>query len=121
MSFFLLLSELLKGVNVKNEYIDREISDVTDNTKKVTGNCAFVCVSGARFDGHNFAKEVMENGAVTVIVSKDLGLKEGLLVVAILRGRNIIFPTGIDEIKEKDTIVVIDDDSSVKDINDILE
>ena len=55
----MLLSELLKGVNVKNEYIDREISDVTDNTKKVTGNCAFVCVSGARFDGHNFAKEVM--------------------------------------------------------------
>ena len=52
---------------------------------------------------------------------KDLGLKESLLVVAILRGRNIIFPTGIDEIKEKDTIVVIDDDSSVKDINDILE
>ena len=52
---------------------------------------------------------------------KDLGLKEGLLVVAILRGRNIIFPTGIDEIKEKDTIVVIDEDSSVKDINDILE
>jgi len=76
----MLLSELLKGVNVKNEYIDREISDVTDNTKKVTENCAFVCVSGARFDGHNFAKEVMENGAVTVIVSKDLGLKEQVLV-----------------------------------------
>lgn len=76
----MLLSELLKGVNVKNEYIDREISDVTDNTKKVTGNCAFVCVSGARFDGHNFAKEVMEKGAVTVIVSKDLGLREQVLV-----------------------------------------
>ena len=27
----MLLSELLKGVNVKSEYIDREISDVTDN------------------------------------------------------------------------------------------
>ena len=76
----MLLSELLKGVNVKNEYIDREINDVTDNTKKVTENSAFVCVSGARFDGHNFAKEVMENGAVTVIVSKDLGLKEQVLV-----------------------------------------
>ncbi len=76
----MLLSELLKGVNVKNEYIDREINDVTDNTKKVTENCAFVCVSGARFDGHNFAKDVIKNGAVTVIVSKDLGLKEQVLV-----------------------------------------
>ena len=76
----MLLSELLKGVNVKSEYIDREINDVTDNTKKVSKNCAFVCVSGARFDGHNFAKEVMKNGAVTVIVSKDLGLPEQVLV-----------------------------------------
>ncbi len=76
----MLLSELLKGVNVKSEYVDREISDVTDNTKKVSENCAFVCVSGARFDGHNFAKEVMENGAVTVIVSKDLGFSEQVLV-----------------------------------------
>lgn len=76
----MLLSELLKGVNVKSEYIDREISDVTDNTKKVSQNCAFVCVCGARFDGHNFVNEVMENGAVTVIVSKDLGLKEQVLV-----------------------------------------
>ena len=76
----MLLSELLKGVNVKSEYIDREISDVTDNTKKVTENCAFICVSGARFDGHNFVNEVMKNGAVTVIVSKDLGLSEQVLV-----------------------------------------
>ena len=76
----MLLSELLKGVNVKNDYIDREICDVTDNTKKVTNGCAFVCVSGARFDGHNFAKDVIENGAVTLIVSKDLGLEEQVLV-----------------------------------------
>ena len=76
----MLLSELLKGVNVKNDYIDREISDVTDNTKKVALGSAFVCVTGARFDGHNFAKEVMENGAVALIVSKDLGLKEQVIV-----------------------------------------
>lgn len=76
----MLLSELLKGVNVKSEYIDREISDVTDNTKKVTEGCAFVCVKGARVDGHDFAGQVMENGAVAVIVSRDLGLKEQVLV-----------------------------------------
>ena len=76
----MLLSELLKGVNVKSEYIDREISDVTDNTKKVSQNCAFVCVKGARVDGHKFADEVLKNGAATVIVSEDLGLEEQVLV-----------------------------------------
>lgn len=76
----MLLSALLKGVNVKSQYIDREINDVTDNTKKVTENSAFVCVEGARFDGHNFASDVMKNGAVSVIVSRDLGLKEQVIV-----------------------------------------
>ena len=53
---------------------------------------------------------------------KELKIKSNVLVVAILRGRNIIFPTGNDEIKEKDVIVISADDKiNVKDINDILE
>ena len=76
----MLLSELLKGINVKSEYADREIADVTDNTKKVTEKCAFVCVEGAHFDGHNFAVDVIKNGAVAVIVSKDLGLEQQIIV-----------------------------------------
>ncbi len=76
----MLLSELLKGINVKSEYADREITDVTDNTKKVSGKCAFVCVEGAHFDGHNFAGDVIKNGAAAVIVSKDLGLEEQIIV-----------------------------------------
>lgn len=52
---------------------------------------------------------------------KDLELKDGILIVAILRGRNIIFPNGEDKIKKRDTIVVIDNLSNIKEINDILE
>ena len=52
---------------------------------------------------------------------KKMKFKDGVLIVAILRGRHIIFPNGMDEIREKDTIVVIDNNSSIKDINDILE
>lgn len=52
---------------------------------------------------------------------KDLKLKDGVLIAAILRKENIIFPTGYDEIKVRDTIVVIDKDSKIQDINDILE
>lgn len=52
---------------------------------------------------------------------KDLKLKDGVLITAILRKEKIIFPSGNDEIKLKDTIVVIDKDSKIQDINDILE
>ncbi len=52
---------------------------------------------------------------------KDLKLKDNVLVVSILRGRNIMFPNGSDEIKEKDVIILaVDEKINVKDINDIL-
>lgn len=52
---------------------------------------------------------------------KNINLKEGIIIAAILRKQKIIFPSGDDEIKLHDTIVVIDKDSRIKDINDILE
>lgn len=52
---------------------------------------------------------------------KDIHFKEGSLVIAIMRGKSIIFPTGNDEIKERDIIVVIDTKDEIRDINDILE
>lgn len=52
---------------------------------------------------------------------KDIKLKDGILIVAIHRGKNIIFPSGNDVIEEKDTIIVVNSESNIKDINDILE
>ncbi len=51
---------------------------------------------------------------------KDITLKDGVLIAAILRKEKVIFPSGNDEIRLKDTIVVIDSDSKIQDINDIL-
>ncbi len=76
----MLLSELLKGINILSQYEDREITDVTDKTNRISEGCAFVCVVGARFDGHSFAENALKEGAKAVIVSKDLGLKEQILV-----------------------------------------
>ena len=51
----------------------------------------------------------------------ELTLKEGILIVAILRGKNVIFPYGRDEIKEKDVIVLINGlNHSLVNVNDIL-
>ena len=53
---------------------------------------------------------------------RDLNMKDRVIVVAILRGKNIIFPTGNDEIKVRDTIVLAtDSDITIKDLNNILE
>ncbi len=76
----MLLSQLLKGTEVQNEYSDREISDVTDKSGNVKAGCAFVCVKGARFDGHSYAEEALKQGAGAVIVQEDLGLSGQILV-----------------------------------------
>lgn len=59
---------------------DREVSFITDNSKKVGDGCIFVCIEGKHFDGHTKAKEALENGAAAVVVQKDMGLREQILV-----------------------------------------
>ena len=64
------LIEGLADINIP----DREISSVTDNTKKVRKDCIFVCVKGGSFDGHDAAAEMLEKGAAVIVVERDLGL-----------------------------------------------
>ncbi len=52
---------------------------------------------------------------------KDLKLKDGILIIAILRGKQVIYPKGNDEIKYRDTVLIINSSKDIKDINDILE
>lgn len=74
------LSEILKGIKVKNDYEDREVLDVTQDSRLVKEGSLFVCVKGAAFDGHSVAAEMMEKGAVGVVVERDLGIDGQILV-----------------------------------------
>ena len=76
----MLLTQLLQDIKVLNSYEDREITDVTDKSGNVKDGCAFVCVVGARFDGHSVAEDMLKQGASAVIVTRDLGLKEQIIV-----------------------------------------
>lgn len=76
----MLLSELLSGLKVKNNYKDTNITDVTDKTSLISDGCAFVCVKGARFDGHTFAEKALEQGAAIVVVTEDMGLEKQVIV-----------------------------------------
>ena len=76
----MLLSQLLQDIKVLNSYEDREITDVTDKSGNIKEGCAFVCVVGARFDGHSFADNALKEGASAIIVTRDLGLEEQILV-----------------------------------------
>ena len=52
---------------------------------------------------------------------KDINFKPNIIIVAIWRKRHVTFPAGLDEIHERDTIIVANKSVNIKDINDILE
>ena len=74
------LSEILRGIEVKNKYEDREIADVTSDSRLVEKGFVFVCIKGASFDGHSVAAEMLEKGAAAVVCEYDLGL-DGQIIV----------------------------------------
>lgn len=59
---------------------DVEISYITDDSRKVREGCAFVCIKGKNFDGHNAALQAEENGAVAIIAERDVGCKNQVIV-----------------------------------------
>lgn len=73
------LSELLKGLDYTGEYEDREVTDVTQDSRLVKEGFLFICIKGASFDGHSVAAEMLEKGAAAVVCGHDLGLKNQII------------------------------------------
>ena len=74
-------------------------------------------------DNHVEALEfhVRENGPVIGIPLLNLKTKSNLLVCCIVRGKQIITPSGRDTIELGDTVIVVTTNKGLQDISDILE
>ncbi|QEK18678.1 UDP-N-acetylmuramoyl-L-alanyl-D-glutamate--2,6-diaminopimelate ligase [[Clostridium] hylemonae] len=58
-----------------------EVTELTNDSRKVVPGSAFVCISGAVSDGHAYVKEVAEKGAKAVIVEKQVEAPDGVTVI----------------------------------------
>lgn len=74
------ISEVLHGIKTYDIYEDGDVKFITDDSRKVTEGSIFVCIKGARFDGHDVAAQMLEKGAVCVVCERDLGLKNQVIV-----------------------------------------
>ena len=72
----------LKGIlnDIPETLGNIELESVTDDSRKVTQNSAFVCVKGPVSDGHDYAKKAAESGAAVIICERDLGLENQVIV-----------------------------------------
>ena len=53
------------------DILGKEITAVTTDSRKVTEGCLYIPMKGAKFNGHDFIPQVMENGALLTLSEKD--------------------------------------------------
>lgn len=63
--------------------LDREITDLVYDSRKVTDGSVFICISGAVTDGHDFIPEVVKKGAAAIVVEKEISLNEEVTVIRV--------------------------------------
>ena len=81
-----VLSELLEGISYECVCgrLDLEISDIVYDSRKVEAGCLFVCIPGAKADGHQYAAAAVAAGAAAILVQRRVELPEGADVTVIL-------------------------------------
>ncbi|MBX6352180.1 MAG: UDP-N-acetylmuramoyl-L-alanyl-D-glutamate--2,6-diaminopimelate ligase [Thermoflavifilum sp.] len=60
---------------------DPEITGVTADSRKATAGCLFIAIRGHTVDGHDFAVQAVERGAVAVLAERELPIPVPQLVV----------------------------------------
>ncbi|MBQ7543069.1 MAG: UDP-N-acetylmuramoyl-L-alanyl-D-glutamate--2,6-diaminopimelate ligase [Clostridia bacterium] len=78
----MLFRTLIERVTVvaSNVPPQAEISTITDDNRRITPGCLFVCIAGSRFDGHDAAQDALRSGAAAVVTQRPLGLSAELQV-----------------------------------------
>lgn len=70
------LKDLLAKIDYKcvRGTLDREVTDIIYDSRKVVPGSMFVCIPGAVVDGHGFAGAAVEAGAAVLLVEKEVEL-----------------------------------------------
>lgn len=86
------LSELLAGLEVAplQRGADPLVQGLAYDSRRVQPGDLFICLRGARDDGHRHAREAASRGAVAVLVERPVESLDGLPQVAVPDGRRVM-------------------------------
>ncbi len=56
--------------------VGREITQVIYDSRKIVEGCLFICIKGANFNGHDYAKEACDKKAACIVVCEDVNVPE---------------------------------------------
>lgn len=63
--------------------MDREVSHIAYHSENTGPGTMFVCIEGADFDGHTFAKEAVRKGSVVLLCSKPLSFAGEVTIIQV--------------------------------------
>ena len=72
--------DYIELVNITN--YDKEIENISYNSRKVKPKDIFVCLTGEHVDGHEYAEEAIANGAIACVVERRLSINVPQIVVS---------------------------------------
>ena len=89
------LSQILSGVDYSGRIEkDVEIEDIVYDSRKAKDGVIFVCLSGLKADGHNFAGNAYDNGARAFVVEKEISLPSDAQVFTVNNSRAVLRALG---------------------------
>ena len=86
------LSELFKNIEYKliKGDIETIVNNIEYDSRKVTNNTLFVALVGNNVDGHDYIKDAIDKGAIAILVSKDVEIKDDVTVIKVDEPKKIL-------------------------------
>lgn len=71
------------------------VTDLVYDSRKLTengvfDNWVFVCIKGAVYDGHDYLDQVIDKGAIAIIVEKDVSVPKDVTVIKVANSRQAL-------------------------------
>ena len=63
--------------------LEKEVTAVVYDSRKIVDDCMFICIEGANFDGHSVAGEAAKKGAAVLITCKPVEVEGEVTVVQV--------------------------------------
>lgn len=78
----MILKDLLRGCNFINfpRSLERDITSIAHDSRKVSDGSLFVAIKGETHDGHHFITEAVEKGAVAVVGEREYKIMKNVYI-----------------------------------------
>lgn len=83
------LKQLLNEIEYQllSGHLKQDVSQIDYDSRQVQAGSLFVCIPGAKVDGHQFIDQVIKKGAKVIVVEREVDYQEGITYIQVKDAR----------------------------------